>query len=293
MPYNIVVSPPNDPDVLKGLAQGIYKITGGVIREVASGKIVVHMREVGDIPARDIASSLGPIAPYASVGVGVLTLATVALSTYYLSRQISKLSEKLDKLFQELQKVRQDIELIKAIEVFKDLRAALFLSEDMIRDEKLRWELMTERLKTFGKAVAVYDIYIDYAFTKLFTGSNPEVVIEPLKLYMLAYAGYSELLLEFDEVDQSAFEYQRAYDRVRDIYKQLVDSTVPTHEELNKLEFLKVDIERFWGYKKEVETVKNLNIPFSEWKGLTKGKDSGIYLIKPPVFESEQDKVKL
>ncbi len=280
MPHEIVVSPPNDPVILEGLKQGIYKVTGGVIREANGGKIVAHMREVGNLTTQGLMSSLGPLMPYVNVGIGVLTLAAVALSTYYLSKQISKLSEKLDKLFAEIQRIRQDVEIIKAIEVFKDLKSGLLFSEDLIKDKNLRWELLTERLTTFRRAVAVYDTYISYAFTKLFNGSNPEVVSEPLKLYMLAYAEYSRLLFELDEVDQSAFEYQKAYDRVKDVYGQLVDKTNPLQDKLDKLEFLKVDIERFWSYKKEVETVKNLGLSFQEWKDLTKDVSEGVHLIK-------------
>ncbi|EDP75107.1 hypothetical protein, partial [Hydrogenivirga sp. 128-5-R1-1] len=176
MLHEIVVSPPNDPVILEGLKQGIYKVTGGVIREANGGKIVAHMREVGNLTTQGLMSSLGPLMPYVNVGIGVLTLAAVALSTYYLSKQISRLSEKLDKLFTEIQKIRQDVELVKAIEVFKDLKSGLLFSEDLIRNKNLRWELLTERLKTFRRAVAVYDTYISYAFTKLFNGSNPEVV---------------------------------------------------------------------------------------------------------------------
>jgi len=280
MSYEILVAPPNDPLILEGLKQGIYKITGGVIRDIGSGRIVAHMREVGDINIQNLAVSLGPLMPYVSVGVGVLTLAAVAISTYYLSKQISKLSEKLDKVFEEVLRIRQDVELIKAIEIFKDLKSGLLFSEDMIKDGKLKWELLVDRLKTFRRAVAVYDTYIDYAFVKLFNGSNPEVISEPLKLYMLAYAGYSGLLFELNELDQAELEYQKAYDRVKDIYSKLVDKTRPITDKLKHIELLKLDVERFWGYKKEIETVKSLGMSFQEWKNLTKNRSDGVYLIK-------------
>ena len=280
MAYEVLVAPPNDIAILEGLKQGIYKITGGVIRDVDGGKIVAHMREVGILPKPSLLSSLGPLMPYLNLGVGVLTLSVVALSTYHLSRKISELSERLDRVFEELKKIRQDVELIKAIEIFKDLKSALLFSEDMIKDSRLRWELLVERLKTLRRAAAVYDTYIDYAFAKLFDGYNPEVISEPLKLYMLAYAGYSSLLFELNELDQAEFEYQRAYDRVKEIYSNLVEDTKPIQDKLREIELLKVDVERFWGYKKEIETVKSLGMSSQEWKSLTDGKSDGVYLIK-------------
>jgi len=276
--FEKVVTTPNDPKILEGLQKGIYKITGGVVRETASGKIIAHMREVGDVYTHSCLTSLGPILPYLNIGVGVLTLSAVAISTYYISHQISKLSNKLDKLFEEVRKIREDVELLKAIEIFKDLKIGLYFSEEKIKNENLRFELLTDRIKTFRRAVATYDTYIFYALDKLFNGSNPEVVSEPIKLYMLAYAGYSSLLLRLEEIEQAHFESQRAYNRVKEIYKRLVNQTIPS--KLDTIKFLKADVEKFWGYKKEIETLEKLNMSYQDWASLTKGKEAGIYLIK-------------
>ncbi len=97
----------------------------------------------------------------------------------------------MDKLFEEVKRIRKDIELIKAIGVFKDLKIGLYFSEENIKNKKLKWELITNRLKTFRKAVAVYNTYILYALEKLFKGLNPEVISESAKVI---YAGICRVL---------------------------------------------------------------------------------------------------
>ncbi len=107
---------------------------------------------------------------------------------------------------------------------------------------------------------------------------------------MLAYAGYCSLLFELGEIDQAHFEYQRVYNRVKEIHEELVNRTSPS--KLSALEFLKVDIERFWGYKKEIETVKSLNMSYEDWMSLTAGKEDGVYLIKLGEFKIDSMEAK-
>jgi len=277
--YSIEVAPPNDDIILKGLQAGIYKITGGVVREVSSGRIVAHMREVGNISTETISSTAAPILPYLNLGVGLLTLSAVAASTFFISKQINKIGNSLEQLFEELKYLKRDVELVKAIEVFKDLKIALHFSEDFIKDRQLRQELLRDRLKAYRRAIATFDIFLNYALNNLFDGKNTKVIAKPLKLYILAYSGYCNTLLELEEIEQAYYEYNKAYKHIKQLFTGIVDEILPSY--LKPLEFLKVDLERFWGYKKETETVKNLNLSFEAWKGLTKNiKKPGLYLIK-------------
>jgi len=276
--YQILVAPPNNPEIIEGIGKGIYKITGGVIRDANSGQIIAHMREVGEISIQSLSATAGSIFPYLNIGIGVLTLATVAASTFYLNKQISGLSDKLDRIFEEIRNIRQDVELIKAIEVFKDLKTGLIFSDENIKDPGLKKNFLLERVKSFGNAIAVLDTYLSYAETKLFNGKNPEVVTEPLKLYMLAYTGYCNTLLELEEIDRAKLEYDKAYQRIKSVYMDTLYQSLPSKIEIFKP--LKIDAERFWGYKKETETIKKLGISFSEWKDLTEGKENGLYIIK-------------
>ena len=136
--FPVEVVPPNDETILNGLQTGIYKITGGVIREVSNGRIVAHMREVGNIRVESLTSVVSPILPYLNLGVGLLTLSAVAASTFFISKQINQIGNSLERLFEELSQIKKDIELIKAIEVFKDLKIALQFSENFIKDKQLK-----------------------------------------------------------------------------------------------------------------------------------------------------------
>ena len=279
--FSLEVAPPNDEAILRGLQTGIYKITGGVIREVSNGRIVAHMREVGNVSVESLTSVAAPLLPYLNLGVGLLTLSAVAASTFFISKQINKIGNSLERLFEELKQLKKDVELIKAIEVFKDLKVALHSSEDFIKDSQLRKELLRDRLKAYRRAITTFDIFLNYALNKLFDGENTKVIAEPLKLYMLAYSGYCNTLLELEEIEQAYYEYNRAYKHIKQIFIEVVDETLPTY--LKPLEYLKTDLEKFWGYKKETETIKNLKISFETWKGLTKNiRNSGLYLIKLP-----------
>lgn len=278
--HRILVETPNDPAILEGVKSGIYKVTGGVIRETNTGQIVAHMREVGDTV--NIASALGgsPILPYLNLGIGVLTLSAVVASTIYLSRKLSQISEKLDRIFEEIRAIKNDVELIKAIEVYTDLKKGLMFTDEYIRDPERYKRFLEDRAITLRRAIATLDTYLTFAQAKLFNKDNLEVITEPLKLYMLAYSAYCNALLELDEIEQAKVEYDRAYARVKELCSFLFNETLP-HQAVH-LKPVKIDAERFWGYKKETETMLKLEIPYSEWKGLTSDKSDGLYILKVP-----------
>lgn len=140
-------------DIALGIAKGLYKRFGGVIRNAENGAIVKHLKEV-PVPEKRAGSKALQVAknhPVAAIGIGLAVVAGTAGTAYFLNKKEERKFKKnsprcvvtFDKALKKyLRAVRKGIleekdidDLLKSIEKIKTLGDEEHITLDLSSDE--------------------------------------------------------------------------------------------------------------------------------------------------------------
>ncbi len=291
----VVVEIPNKPEILEGLKNGTLEQVGGVIREAKTGKIVAHLRDVGDLTKilNDFNSQLSHIVnlQYLNLGLGFLNLSVTTISAIYLAKRLNDLEKKLDEVLKFIQEIYTDVKDIKDIMVHHSLLLALknYDSINLFKDEKLRYNELINVKNNFESSITLLEILMErllYDIEKNPKRLNELVYI--MRLYILATEGLAKVYIDFNELDVTYRKYEISLKNLTNIFSTLKKLALSSPKEIkiplppqtrielkNNVNGIKI----LKGKTLELEYIDKNNIPFNEWKSLTDGKKENLYFI--------------
>ena len=203
--------------IIKGLESGELVRIGGVIREVASGKIVTFLREASSnistfpqqIQMAQGALMIGSAASVLSLGVSVIGFTM-------LNQRINDLEKRLKQAEELLNKLNQKIDL----GYYANFKAALNLAMNAFSMTQLnnRQDMAIQAINRFLEAE---HIFTDYTDRELASGS--QIADEYLLTLSLAYIAESRCYLELGEYKTALIRFQEGSEIIRERIQKYVE----------------------------------------------------------------------
>jgi|AGSF01.1.fsa_nt_gi hypothetical protein len=203
--------------IIKGLESGELVRIGGVIREVASGKIVTFLREassnISTIPQQiqmaQGALMIGSVASVLSLGVSVAGFTM-------LNQRINDLEKRLKQTEELLNKLNQKID----IGYYANFKAALNLATNAFSMTQLnnRQDMAIQAINRFLEAE---HIFTDYTDRELASGS--QIADEYLLTLSLAYIAEARCYLELGEYKTALIRFQEGSQIIRERIQKYVE----------------------------------------------------------------------
>jgi len=203
--------------IIKGLESEELVRIGGVIREVASGKIVTFLREassnISTIPQQiqmaQGALMIGSVASVLSLGVSVAGFTM-------LNQRINDLEKRLKQTEELLNKLNQKID----IGYYANFKAALNLATNAFSMTQLnnRQDMAIQAINRFLEAE---HIFTDYTDRELASGS--QIADEYLLTLSLAYIAEARCYLELGEYKTALIRFQEGSQIIRERIQKYVE----------------------------------------------------------------------
>jgi len=203
--------------IIKGLESGELVRIGGVIREVASGKIVTFLREassnISTIPQQiqmaQGALMIGSVASVLSLGVSVAGFTM-------LNQRINDLEKRLKQTEELLNQLNQKID----IGYYANFKAALNLATNAFSMTQLnnRQDMAIQAINRFLEAE---HIFTDYTDRELASGS--QIADEYLLTLSLAYIAEARCYLELGEYKTALIRFQEGSQIIRERIQKYVE----------------------------------------------------------------------
>lgn len=298
-PY--IVGIPNRPDIIEGLRNGTLVITGGVIRDL-KGRIAAHLVDIGDTKTiqewlnklpPDIELKLSTIGTiqYLSLGLSVLNLTAITISTVHLSKKLIEISNKIDDVLNHVKEIYIDVKDIKDLLIYKDLIKAAQRYGDIhsFKDPILREKEIQSIIDAIEESLAIFSIIIEKIAN--YSEDLPNIInklIPLIRMYIYASDLRGKVYMDLNELDVSHSKYKKSVEFIKTFHNKILSAIYPdkgylqmpilpeTQIELKKNfianEFLK-------SRALEIQNLKEIGLNIDEYKKLTENKEEGIYLL--------------
>ena len=203
--------------IIKGLESGELVRIGGVIREVASGKIVTFLREASsNISTFPQQIQMAQGALMMGSATNILSLGVSVAGFTMLNQRINDLEKRLKQAEELLNKLNQKIDL----GYYANFKAALNLAMNAFSMTQLnnRQDMAIQAINRFLEAE---HIFTDYTDRELASGS--QIADEYLLTLSLAYIAESRCYLELGEYKTALIRFQEGSEIIRERIQKYVE----------------------------------------------------------------------
>ncbi|WP_414756703.1 hypothetical protein [Anabaena sp. CCY 9910] len=244
------------PDwVQQGLANNQYERFGGVIRENASGKIVVYLRETNSFINQSLSnlSNIGSIASILNLGVSVIGFALILNKLNDLDNRLLVIENSLKDIQSKLGDINYKIDLTfksELIGALKQLIKAISLS-----DNCLKQRLIINIVYIFEKTTAIF---------KDITEKNSQSAIFSYETFCSAYQAYFLFYLSSTSLSICYLEVNELMTAEK-ILKECIYSSKEIYQEMLLLDY---DIDEEDQEEAEEKAIEEFldSIRDSEWE---------------------------
>lgn len=205
--------------IAKGLASGAYERYGGVIREVATGRIVTFLRELQPH------EQLGRIEQTLQLTQGILQV-TSAASVLNLGVSVigfAVIAQRLKELEQRLQRVQEVLNKIDHkvdLGFYANFRAAIDLAVNAFTMSKLE-NRESSAMQAINRFLEAEHVYTDYADAEL--KQKSQIAHEYLLTLSLAYLAEARCHLELGEPNIALRRFQEGATVLRSRIQKYID----------------------------------------------------------------------
>jgi len=244
--------------VFKGLADGTFERFGGVIREVATGRIVTFLREAGStVTSIPHQLQMAQGALMVTSAASVLGLGVSVMSFAMVTQRINELEQRLKQAEELLKKIDRKIDLA----FYANFRAALNLAFNAftMSNADIRRAMAIQAINRFLEAEHIYN---DYTNTEL--EQKSQIADEYLLTLSLAYLAEARCYLELEAPDTALRRFQEGAKVIRSHIQRYINILLTSNPAVYLQPWFKeeIDLQRLTRIYQWIDPNLNENLVF-------------------------------